>query len=106
MTDSLLHPKVRPMARVTGKFQLTLPKRLVEAYGIRVGDEVELVGAGENIAIVPARAARAALSTDERLRHFDRSTARQRERESGKPVAPAKDRGWTRDDLYRRGGPR
>jgi bifunctional DNA-binding transcriptional regulator/antitoxin component of YhaV-PrlF toxin-antitoxin module len=30
------------MAKVTGKFQITLPKALVERCGIRVGDELEL----------------------------------------------------------------
>src|ERR1700676_206008 len=44
------------MTRVTGKFQITLPKRLVDAFGIRVGDEVELVAAGDAIRIVPANA--------------------------------------------------
>lgn len=59
------------MTGVTGKFQITLLKRLVNAYGIRVGDEVEVVAAGEAIAIRPAKAATAALSPEERLRHFD-----------------------------------
>jgi hypothetical protein len=35
------------MTRVTGKSQITLLKRLVDAFGIRVGDEVELVAAGQ-----------------------------------------------------------
>jgi AbrB family looped-hinge helix DNA binding protein len=55
-----------PMTRVTGKFQITLPKRLVGAFGIRVGDEVELVAAGDAIRIVPASAVRSGLSLDER----------------------------------------
>ena len=41
------------MTRGTGKFQITLPKRLVDVYDIHLGDEVELV-AGDSIAIVPA----------------------------------------------------
>jgi AbrB family looped-hinge helix DNA binding protein len=94
------------MTRVTGKFQITLPKRLVDAYGIRVGDEVEIVAAGESIAILPARAIAAALPAQERLRHFDQATKRQESRRQGEPPALAKDRGWTREDLHTRGRPR
>src|SRR6266702_1572448 len=50
------HAHTARMTRVTGKFQITLPKRLVDAFGIRVGDEVELVAAGDAIRIVPANA--------------------------------------------------
>lgn len=38
-----------------------------------------------------------------RLRLFDEATARQREREALRPPQPARDRGWKREDLYRRG---
>jgi AbrB family looped-hinge helix DNA binding protein len=94
------------MTRVTGKFQITLPKRLVDAYGIRVGDEVELVASGEAIAILPARAARPLLSPDERLRHFDEATRRQAARKQLRTRSSAEERGWTRDELYTRGRPR
>jgi AbrB family looped-hinge helix DNA binding protein len=92
------------MTRVTGKFQITLPKRLVDAYGIRVGDEVELTAAGEVIAIVPARAARHRLSLEERLRYFDQATHRQELRPL--PSDPTEERGWSRDELYDRARPR
>ena len=91
------------MSKVTGKLQITLPKRLAETYGIRVGDEVEIVAAGESIAIVPARAVRSVLSPEERLRLFDETTRRLEERQRREPRAPAKDRGWSRDELYTRG---
>jgi AbrB family looped-hinge helix DNA binding protein len=94
------------MTRVTGKFQITLPKRLVDAYGIHVGDEVELVAAGEAIAILPARAAKAVLSPTERLRYFDEATRRQDARKQPHTRNSTKDRGWTRDELYTRGRPR
>jgi AbrB family looped-hinge helix DNA binding protein len=94
------------MPRVTGKFQITLPKRLVDAYGIRVGDEVEIVAAGESIAIVPARAAATAVPVEERLRHFDQATKRQQLRREGERPASTTDRGWTREDLHTRGRPR
>lgn len=94
------------MTRVTGKFQITLPKRLVDAYGIRVGDDVEIVAAGESIAIRPARSAMTGLSPEERLRHFDDATRRQETRQHGVRRGSAKDRGWTREELYPRGRPR
>ena len=91
------------MTRVTGKLQITLPKRLAEDYGIRVGDEVEIVAAGESIAIVPARATRSILSPEERLRHFDEATKRLDARQKREPGGPAQDRGWSREELYTRG---
>ena len=94
------------MTRVTGKFQITLPKRLVDAFGIRVGDEVELIASGEAIAIVPAGAAKPRLSPEDRLRLFDEATRRQREREPLATSDAAEDQGWSRDDLYDRARPR
>ena len=91
------------MTRITGKFQITLPKRLVDAYGMRVGDEVDVVAAGETIAIVPAGARRTVLSPEERLRHFDEATQRQKARKRPRSGARTRDRGWSRDDLYDRG---
>lgn len=91
------------MSKVTGKFQITLPKRLAEAFGIRVGDEVEIVAAGDRISIVPARVATSAASPAERLRYFNEATRRQRARERERALPPAKTRDWTRDDLYDRG---
>lgn len=94
------------MARVTGKFQITLPKRLVDAYGIRVGDEVEIVAAGESIAIRPANTHATALSPEERLRYFDDATRRQEARQRDVRPSVSQDRGWTREELYPRGRPR
>jgi len=91
------------MTRVTGKFQITLPKRLVDAFGIRVGDEVELVAAGDTIRIVPANAVRSGLSTEERLRLFDEATQRSKASVKKKKLPPATERGWTREELYDRG---
>ena len=95
------------MSKITGKFQITLPKRLVDTYGIKVGDDVDLVPAGDSISLVPAgRAKTAAASPQERLRYFDRATDRQRRREGTRTLKSARDRGWTREELYTRGRPR
>jgi AbrB family looped-hinge helix DNA binding protein len=92
------------MARVTSKLQITLPKALAERFGISPGDEFEWEAAGDVIRIVPARAPRPEVSIEDRLRRFDRAEKRQRKRERDGPApAPSEARGWTRDELYRRG---
>ncbi len=91
------------MTRVTGKFQITLPKRLVDAFGISVGDEVELLAAGDGIHIVPASSVRPGLSTLDRLRLFDEATHRMKASLQEKKFPAQTDRGWTREDLYDRG---
>ncbi len=94
------------MSKITGKFQITLPKRLVEAYGIKVGDDVDLLPAGDAISLVPAPRAKSAANPQERLRYFDRATDRQSKREGTRTLKSVKDRGWTREELYARGRPR
>ena len=97
------------MAKVTSKLQVTIPKDIADEYGIALGDEVEFVPAGDSIRVIPARQrARSLLSLEERLRLFDASTARQREREKKMtlPANPPAERDWKREDLYTRGKPR
>jgi AbrB family looped-hinge helix DNA binding protein len=89
------------MSKVTGKFQVTLPKRLVMAYGIKVGDEVEFSAAGDRIVLRPS--GRKPADRARRLREFDRATERQRSRERTQPLEAASERGWTREELYSRG---
>ena len=93
------------MAKVTSKLQLTIPKRLAEQYGISPGDEVDLQPAGDIIRLIPpGRKGGKRLSYEERLRLFDASTARQREREKHMriPTKPPAKRDWRREDLYDR----
>jgi len=92
------------MAKVTSKLQLTLPKAVADRHGIRPGDEVVVVSAGEAIRILPARQ-RQPGDTQRSLALFDQATARQAERNAAHGGAsPESDRGWTREDLYERGG--
>jgi len=91
------------VAKVTGKFQITLPKALVERCGIRVGDDLELRPVGRSIQIDRRAPRDASQLRRDRLALFDRATARQRARERTLPRAPARSRGWTREDLYVRG---
>ncbi len=62
--------------------------------------------AGEAIRVVPQGAQRAGADKAKRLRLFDQATARQRDRESARPLEPQGEgeRGWTREELYERHG--
>ena len=106
------------MAKVTSKLQLTVPKAIADQYGIRPGDELEWVPAGESIRIeVVRRKAKGGheLTTEEKLALFDSNMARI-DKLQAKELADAKakgtrvtreNRGWTREELYEdRGFPR
>ena len=102
------------MAKVTSKLQLTVPKAIADRYGIRPGDNLDWIPAGDAIRVVPSRLNRPQGRTiAERLALFDQATERQRRREASpeppeisaepdwKPHEIA--RGWRREDLYTRG---
>jgi AbrB family looped-hinge helix DNA binding protein len=92
------------MAKVTSKLQVTVPKVIAEQYGIRPGDEIEWVAAGEAIRVVPLSRSRIAAGLDVRLRLFDQASARQKRRQaSRRATGRPRTRGWTREDLYSRG---
>jgi AbrB family looped-hinge helix DNA binding protein len=97
------------MSKVTTKLQLTVPKAIADQYGIRPGDELEWIPAGDAIRVVPVGRKRKSgqeLSVRERLELFDQATERQRQREATvdkQAVTSSEsdaDRGWTRDDIY------
>lgn len=91
------------MAKVTSKYQVTVPKAIADQYRIRPGDEIEWVPAGDTIRVLPG-SAQPASSGDpaERVRLFDQATERQRRRARAATTV-AKNRGWAREDLYGRG---
>jgi AbrB family looped-hinge helix DNA binding protein len=91
------------MAKVTGKFQITLPKALAERCGIRVGDDLELRPVGRSIQIDKRARRDVSDLRRDRLAHFDQATTRQRARERTLPRTATRSRGWTREELYRRG---
>ncbi len=90
------------MAKVTSKLQVTVPKVLAERYAIEPGDEIEWEAAGDVIRVVPPRK-KPADGVGARLKLFDQATARQQERQATTPAAPATNRGWSREELYKRG---
>jgi AbrB family looped-hinge helix DNA binding protein len=105
------------MAKVTSKLQLTVPKAIADRYGIKPGDELEWVPAGDSIRVELVRDKAKAvhqLTTEERLAIFDEGTRRldalqaeELKKNQGNRVT-RETRGWTRDDLYNddRGLPR
>jgi AbrB family looped-hinge helix DNA binding protein len=94
------------MSRVTSKLQVTLPKAIADQYGIRPGDEIQWVAAGETIRVVPPGRRVHDLDLEMKLKLFDAATERQRARRSRAPrTRAARERGWTREDLYERARP-
>ena len=95
---------------------MTVPKVIADQYGIRPGDELEWIPAGDSIRVVTARAKAQGghqRSVAERLRLFHDMLERQKRREahpeeipeaSEPPWKPHEiERGWRREDLYDRG---
>jgi AbrB family looped-hinge helix DNA binding protein len=94
------------MAKVTSKLQVTVPKAVAAHYGIHPGDEIQWVAAGDTIRVVPPGRKITKLTTTERLRRFDLVTSRLQKRSKGARAATGRGRGWSREELYRRGGAR
>jgi AbrB family looped-hinge helix DNA binding protein len=90
------------MSKVTSKYQVSIPKSLAEKIGIRVGDEIEWEEAAGTLRARASALPKAGFPVSERLRLFDDATARQEKRERARPLPRGKNRGWTREDLYRR----
>ena len=85
------------------------PLPIAERFGIRAGDEIEFVDDGGTSRVLRA-GERRPLSAAERRAIFEDAMKRQQARNPawwrahGKKEAP--DRGWTRQELYTRGGSR
>ena len=97
---------VRIMSKVTSKLQITIPKTVATHFGIQPGDELEWVEAGDTIRLgLVGRPSLSRASVAERLQWFDQATVRQQDRQTNRPEAVTnQDRGWTREELYERGG--
>ena len=93
------------MSRVTSKLQVTVPKVIAQQFSIHPGDEIDWVAAGDGIRVVkraPPQRKVAGSDATLRLRLFDKAT--QRLERSPKSIEAKDDRGWTREELYDRGG--
>jgi AbrB family looped-hinge helix DNA binding protein len=91
------------MAKVTSKFQVTLPKAIADMYKIQPGDDIDWVAAGDVIRVIPPGGQSIGEDRDVRLRLFDQATERIRTRAKAQRSQPSRSRGWTREDLYTRG---
>jgi bifunctional DNA-binding transcriptional regulator/antitoxin component of YhaV-PrlF toxin-antitoxin module len=69
-----------PMAKITSKYQVTLPKAIAEIYQLRPGDEIDWVAAGEVIRVLPPGRRAPVESRESRLLLFDQATERNRRR--------------------------
>jgi AbrB family looped-hinge helix DNA binding protein len=96
------------MAKVTSKLQVTVPKAIADQYGIKPGDELEWIPAGDSIRVALRRKAPTGnqLTTEERLAVFDANTkwldelqAEELKKNQGNRVT-RENRGWTREELY------
>ena len=99
---------------MTSKLQVTIPKAIADAHGIRPGAELIFESAGDVIRVRPVQRSRRspARARSARLAAFDEGTKRQAERErqlrrdDASVFTSADDRGWRREELYDRGLPR
>lgn len=91
------------MAKVTSKYQVTVPKAIAEQYGIRPGDHLDWIPAGDVIRVAPAGKQVAPIDRDSMLQLFDEATKRHRRRPSAPRSTQHRNRGWTRAALYSRG---
>jgi AbrB family looped-hinge helix DNA binding protein len=91
------------MAKLTAKYQLTLPKAVAQRAGLKPGDDVDCESADEIVRIRrKAKSRMQPYSKTDRLILFDLATERQTRRQRSSPVADGISRGWTRDELYER----
>ena len=89
------------MAKVTSKYQVTLPKAIADQFKIRPGDDIDWIAAGEVIRVIPPGRQLVVTDRESRLRLFDQATERLRRRPKARKSP--RDRGWRREDLYTRG---
>jgi bifunctional DNA-binding transcriptional regulator/antitoxin component of YhaV-PrlF toxin-antitoxin module len=90
------------MAKVTSKYQVTVPRIIAKQYSLHPGDEITWVEAGEIIHVIPPGTHSKPSDTESRLRMFDQATARH-ERPGDSKKKQTAGRGWKREDLYKRG---
>jgi bifunctional DNA-binding transcriptional regulator/antitoxin component of YhaV-PrlF toxin-antitoxin module len=91
------------MAKVTSKYQVTVPRKIADEYHIRPGDDIDWAPAGDAIRVIPPAKRLALQSHESRLRWFDQATERHRKRRKSHAAGRPRDRGWKREDLYGRG---
>ena len=102
------------MAKVTSKLQVTIPKAIADAHGIKPGAELAFESAGDVIRVRPVRRKPIGSMTATqraRIAAFDDGAKRQAARDlqlrrDHQDMFTTVDRGWRREELYDRGVPR
>ena len=95
------------MAKVNSNLELPIPKAIAERYGIRPGDELEVLPANDSIRVIPARHSESQESVETRLSRFREMLKKYDETADKRPAFAWEERGWHREDLYDdRGFPR
>src|SRR5260370_35835474 len=74
------------MAKVTSKYQVTVPKKIAELYGIHPGDDIDWVPAGGVIRVIPPAKKVVPENRESQLRLFDQATERHRSRRTARPA--------------------
>jgi AbrB family looped-hinge helix DNA binding protein len=92
------------MAKVTSKFQVSIPRSFADQLRLKPGDEIEWRVTGKELRISPTKTV-APLPLERRLDLFDAATKRQsvRNRKAALKGNSSAGRGWKREDLYDRG---
>ena len=90
------------MSKVTKKLQVSIPKVLADAVGIRPGDDLLWENADGVLRAYTEHNPMNRPDVVERLRRFDETSARQAVRDRSRWLEAAMDRGWSREDLYTR----
>lgn len=95
------------MSKVTSKLQVTIPRAIARAHGIRPGSEIVFESAGEVIRVRTGggrgRKQAGGGSRAAALRWFDAATLRQQARDEerlARLAGAVAGRGWSRDELY------
>ena len=91
------------MARLTSKYQLTLPRAIARRIGLTPGDEIDCEAAGDMVRVKPKVVSRTeGFSITDRMVLFDLASERIRHRAHSGLATGENARDWTRDDLYER----
>jgi bifunctional DNA-binding transcriptional regulator/antitoxin component of YhaV-PrlF toxin-antitoxin module len=89
------------MSRLTAKYQLTIPRAVAQSVGLKPGDEVTWEAVGDAIRLrADAAAQHGSRSVTDQLILFDLATEREQYRARNRAAVPARDRGWSREELY------
>ncbi len=72
------------MAKVTSKYQVTVPRKIAEKYHIHPGDDIDWAPAGDVIRVIPPGKQAVPQDRESQLRLFDQATERNRKRRSAR----------------------